>query len=127
MNNENTEMVMENYCQECDDVVHSVCNSTDFYDFKVGLIRCPTCGSIIHPCNECLDENGQHYNCGENCSTCPWKNAKVLEPMEEEDYVRWHKGHEPQSYELMKNGELGEYYKDLAKLIENEEKEQNNG
>lgn len=123
-----TEMVTENYCGECDNVVHAVFNIEDFYAFKVGLIRCNACGDgnghIVHPCNECYnEETGTHYECGENCSTCPWKNAKVTDEMEEEDYVRWHKTNEPKTYELMLSGELGEYYKDLAKMIDKEDNE----
>jgi len=36
----NSEMMTENFCGECDEVVHALFNTEDFYDHKVGRIRC---------------------------------------------------------------------------------------
>lgn len=107
-------MLMENYCDYCDAVLHTVCDVEEFYAFKVGAIRCNECGGvhghIVMPCNECRDENGNHYNCAE----CPWKNSKVLDTMSDEEYVKYIKKNEPETFKKMLNGDLGEFYKDLA-------------
>lgn len=108
------QMMIENYCEECDNVVHSIVSVHDFYSFKAGRIKCDTCEHSISPCNECWDEK---TNAHHNCANCPYKNSKVLEPMSDEEYVKWHKEHEPNTFECMVNGEFGEHYQEIAKKI----------
>lgn len=71
-----SEMGLENYCDECDAVLDAVVDAKDFYDFRVGRIRCG-CGHVVKPCNECSDGNGEHYV----CARCPWENAEIVDPM----------------------------------------------
>lgn len=104
-----TDMITENFCDDCDDCVHAVFDAKKFYDFKVGRIRCH-CGCVIKPCNECLDEYGNHYNCTE----CPWEKAKIVDAMTDEEYVRWTKENEPSIYALMTTGEMGDLFKKIA-------------
>lgn len=104
-----TDMITENFCDDCDDCVHAVFDAKKFYDFKVGRIRCH-CGCVIKPCNECIDENGNHYNCTE----CPWEKAKIVDAMTDEEYVRWTKENEPSIYALMTTGEMGNLFKKIA-------------
>ena len=99
------EMMTENYCNGCDNVVHQIFNVEDFYNYKVGLIKCPECGTIIKPCNEC-DNN-------DNCAECPWNMAKVSDPITDEEHIRWYKENDKKIYEMMKNGDLGDGYKEL--------------
>jgi hypothetical protein len=101
-------MMTENYCDGCDNVVHQVFNEEDFYNHKVGLIKCPECGTIIKPCNEC-DHN--------NCVDCPWKSASISEAMSDEEHIHWYKENDKDVYELMKNGDLGLGYKELVEEI----------
>jgi hypothetical protein len=108
------DMMSENYCDECDNVVHQVFNDEDFYNHKVGLIECPECGHIISPCNEC-DNN-------DNCEECPWRKAKISDAMTEEEHIRWYKENNTNVYNMMKSGELGYGYKELVEEIENTKK-----
>ena len=101
----------ENYCDECDNVVNQVFNDEDFYNHKVGLIKCPECGHIISPCNEC-DNN-------DNCEECPWRKAKISDALTEEEHIRWYKENDTNVYNMMKSGELGYRYKELVEEIEN--------
>jgi len=112
------EMMLENYCDDCDDVLNVVVNAKDFYDFKVGRIRCK-CGCVVKPCNECLDENGQHYN----CSKCPWEKAKIVHPMTDEEHIRWVRDNEPKLYKLFLEGKMGDHYKEVIAKIEQEDSE----
>lgn len=105
-------MITENYCNDCNNVVHAVFNFKDFYDFKFGRIRCK-CGCVIVPCNECIDKNGQHYN----CSKCPWKNAEIKDEMTDDEYFKWVKENEPNLFEMFLNGNFGEESKQLAEKI----------
>ena len=104
-------MMTENYCDGCDNVVHQVFNVEDFYTHKVGLIQCPECGTIIKPCNEC-DDNSR-------CADCPWNKAKVSDSMSEEEHILWYKENNMGIYEMMKNGDLGDGYKELVEELEN--------
>ena len=104
-------MLTENYCDYCDAVVHQVFDENDFADHKVGAMICPNCGKHIMPCNECVDPN-------HNCEFCPWKNCKPVTVMTEFEYIEWMKENEGWVYELMKNGDLGEGYKELVKEFE---------
>lgn len=99
------EMMTENYCDECDNVVHQIFDVEDFYNYKVGLIRCPECGNIVIPCNEC-DNN-------DKCEECPWNNAKVSDAITEVEHILWYKENNKRIYEMMKKGDLGDGYKEL--------------
>ena len=103
-------MMTENYCDDCDEVLNAVVDVDDFYDFKVGRIRCK-CGCIVLPCNECRDENGEHYDCGE----CPWSNAKIVDAMTDDEYIKWVYDNDRECFDIYLNGENGEYMKELAK------------
>jgi hypothetical protein len=70
-------MMTENYCTECDEVVHQVFDDEAFYNHTVGTITCPKCGSIVMPCNECDD----HSKCGE----CPWNGVNGTVGMDDCD------------------------------------------
>ena len=74
------------------------------------MIKCPECGTIIKPCNECDDNN--------RCADCPWKNASISEAMSDEDHILWYKENNMEIYEMMKNGDLGIGYKELVEELE---------
>jgi hypothetical protein len=98
-------MMTENYCDECDEVVHQVFDDEAFYNHTVGTIICPKCGSIVMPCNECDD----HGKCGE----CPWNGVNGTVGMDDCEVILWYKEHETHTYDMMKNGELGIGYKEI--------------
>lgn len=102
--------MLEEYCNECDEVVHQIVEEKDFFDGKIGGIRCPKCGEIVMPCNACYDEK-------KNCDLCPFKSATPIEAMTDEEYVGYYKETKSDVFELMKNGELGDYFKELANRI----------
>ena len=107
-----TEFVAENSCNNCDnDCVHTVFNLKDFWDYKVGRIRCKECGEIMLPCNECggQDADGETLN----CNRCPWKNAEIADEMSDIDYLKWIKENEPENWVQYKDGSCGDYYKEL--------------
>lgn len=104
------EMITENYCDNCDDVLHAVFDTEDFFDYKVGAVRCK-CGCVVMPCSDCpLD----HIR---SCANCPYKNAKVVDAMTDEEYVSWLKENEKETYDLMLKGEMGENYEKVAKKV----------
>lgn len=104
------DIITENYCTGCDNIVHQVFNDEDFYNHKVGLIECPECGMLIRPCNEC-DDNSR-------CAYCPWNKAKISDAMTEEEHILWYKENDTKIYKMMKNGDLGEGYKELIEELE---------
>lgn len=108
------QIMLEEYCAECCDVVHAIVNAHDFRSFKVGRIKCDHCGGSTAPCNECWNEKTNSHH---NCSECPYKNSKELEPMSDEDYIKWHKENEPSTFECILNGKLGEHYQEIAQKI----------
>lgn len=108
------QMITENYC---DDVIHAVFDEDEFYSYKTGRIRC-SCGCVVVPCNECVDENGQHYNCAE----CPWANAEIVDAMSDYGYVRWIRDNCPNTFKEFLTGNFGEYYRFIAEDIVNTEK-----
>jgi hypothetical protein len=103
--------MLEEYCDECDMVVHQVVDDKDFLDGKIGGIKCPVCGSVVMPCNACYDED-------KNCDYCPFKTATPIEAMTDEDHIRWYKENDNKIFEMMKNGELGEFYKEIALTLD---------
>jgi hypothetical protein len=103
-------MLLENYCDECDEVVHAVFNDDDFINHRIGTIRCPVCGSTILPCNECENHD--------MCSECPWDNVPPEDAMSDEAYMRYIRAYEPWLYEKFVNGEMGNHYDDIIKKIE---------
>ena len=105
------EMMTENYCEGCDFVVHQVFNEDEFYDHKVGAIKCPECGTVIMPCNECDVEH-------QDCENCPWKNSMVSDDMDDEEYLEWYKKNNPEVFKMMLDGELGEEYQEIAKSLQ---------
>ena len=75
-------ILTENFCPECDEVVHQVFDREDFYRHEVGALYCPKCGHLILPCNECDDHS--------NCMDCPWsKCAERSTAMSDEAYMRY--------------------------------------
>lgn len=58
-------------CDECEEEVKIVVNGKEFWDGKVGRVRCDQCGHISLPCNICCGSRIQ------NCADCPFKNAKI--------------------------------------------------
>lgn len=103
-------ILIENYCDECDEVLHQVFDEGQFLSHKVGALICPNCGHVTMPCNEC--EN--HADCG----NCPWANAEKSNTMSDEAYMRYLKSHEPKIYKKFKDGENGDYYAEIIKKIE---------
>lgn len=103
-------MMTENYCNDCDEVLNAVVDVRDFLDFKVGRIRCK-CGCVVLPCNECRDENGKHYDCG----NCPYSNAKIVDAMTDDEYIKWVYENDRECFDIYLKGENGEYMKELAK------------
>ena len=103
-------MMTENYCDECDAVVHAVFDEDDFYNHRVGTVKCPDCGETILPCNECEDHSA--------CSQCPWSGVPATEAMSDEAYVRYERSVNPKVFEMFKNGDMGEVYQKVALEIE---------
>ena len=66
---------MENTCNRCDCTVDTKCDEDAFWLHKVGRIRCPECGAVILPCNECAAETPYSER---DCDNCPWKKAKFV-------------------------------------------------
>lgn len=97
----------ENICPVCDKTIHALVDTEDFYEFKVGRVRC-SCGSIVMPCNECPVDHIK------SCPTCPYKDAQIVDTMTDEDYVSWNKENDKETYDLMLKGEFGETYKEIA-------------
>ena len=64
----------ENFCDTCDAVVNVVFGVEDFWAFKVGRVRCPACGAVLMPCNECF---GTDVSDKYGCAKCPWGDAAV--------------------------------------------------
>lgn len=63
-------IMMEDYCCECDGVINAECDCEDFNSHKAGRVRCPMCGAVNLPCNECADHTA--------CNNCPYVNAKII-------------------------------------------------
>ena len=107
-------IMTENYCDECNEVVHAVFDEEDFRNHKVGTIKCPVCGETIFPCNECEDHSA--------CSSCPWFQTPSTEAMSDEAYVRYERSENPKFFEMCLNGDLGPTYQMVALAIEKREK-----
>lgn len=105
-----TNILTENYCDECDKVLHQVFDRDAFYAHKVGALICPKCGHVTMPCNECDDHDA--------CANCPWTNADKSKVMSDEALMRYLKAHEPEVYKSFKNGDNGDYYAEVIKNIE---------
>lgn len=103
-------ILTENYCNECDEVLHQVFDYNDFYAHKVGALICPNCGHVTMPCNECENHNA--------CGHCPWAKAEKSNTMSAEAYMRYLKSYEPRLYKIFKDGENGDYYAEIIKKIE---------
>ena len=112
---ENSSILLEEYCDECDETVHQVFTEKAFLAHKVGRIRCPNCGHVILPCNEC----GDHDACGD---CCPWRHAEIDKPMSDEAYIHYLRDFHPTVYEMFSSGECGDHYKGIIEKIEGESK-----
>ena len=106
-------VLTENYCDECDQVLHAAFDRNEFFDHKTGVVECPDCGKRVMPCNECPDHA--------NCDNCPWGNTPSAAGLSDEGYVRFLREHEPKSYETYRNGANGEYYAKICAEIEKRE------
>ena len=103
-------MIMtENYCDECDDVLHAVFDIDDFESHHRGSIMCK-CGTVVMPCNECED----HGMCGD----CPWKDSIPTPAMSDVEYLKWMKENEPASWEILKDAYNGGKYAELIRELE---------
>lgn len=91
------EMMMENFCAYCDEVVHTVCDPILFEEHKVGKIKCPKCGKYIMPCNE-----AHAYCCNEDCDNCCYRKSQALKVMTDEEYLMWISKNEPQNLKYYK-------------------------
>lgn len=111
------EMVTENYCDQCDNVLHAVFDEKEFYAHNVGRIACPECGTIAVPCNEC--EDYKHKSCDNDC---PWKKAKITTAMSDEEYIRWIRKNQSKVYEVFRSGKNGDHYLPIIRKIEAEDK-----
>lgn len=103
-------ILTENYCDECDEVLHQVFGRRAFFAHQVGALICPTCGHVTMPCNECEDHDA--------CDNCPWANAEESNTMSDEAYMRYLKACEPKIYKKFKDGEMGDHYAKVIKKIE---------
>ena len=106
--------MQENYCDECDEVLHSLVDAEDFAAFRAGPVRC-LCGHVVMPCNECRIELDEE----QDCSNCPFRNAAVSTPLTDEEYVAWVKANELDGFLLMLEGGMGDAYQKVAKEINN--------
>ncbi len=76
MNVKCTLALTENFCDECDSVVNAAFDVERFWRHEVGRVRCPTCGAVVAPCNECFGTDIQEkFGCG----ACPWRSSAVAE------------------------------------------------
>lgn len=103
-------IITEDFCDECDEVLHQVFARKAFFAHQVGVVICPKCGHATMPCNECENHDA--------CGNCPWTNAEKPNTMSDEAYMRYLKSHEPKIYKKFKDGENGDYYAEIIKKIE---------
>lgn len=66
--------ITENYCDNCDSVVHVTFKVAAFWTFRVGRVRCPSCGFVIKPCNECFGTDIEDVL---GCVKCPWNDSEI--------------------------------------------------
>lgn len=104
------EILTENYCDNCDEVLNQVFSTKAFYAGKVGALICPKCGHVTMPCNECEDHDA--------CGDCPWEKSERCVAMSDESYIRYLRAYEKDSYNMFKSGENGDYYDKIIKKIE---------
>ena len=69
----------ENFCSQCDNVLHAEFDANSFWNYEVGRVRCEECGTITLPCNECFGTDAHEKS---ECNECPWKNASVVDELE---------------------------------------------
>ena len=110
------DMDTENFCDDCDDVLHAVFNIKDFWGHKVGLIRCK-CGCVVKPCNECGGEDADGN--AVSCDNCPWVNAKITDAMTDEEYVLWLKDNDKNTFEVYADPKNGyDHYREVIETLE---------
>lgn len=107
------EMMTENYCDQCDEVLHAIVDVDDFREFKAGPVVCSSCGHVVMPCNECEAELDGEKNCHE----CPFRDVPPADPIPDEEFVEWHKRNYPDAFSAMLAGEMGEHYEKIAKNL----------
>ena len=103
-------VLLEEYCNECDEVLHQAFSTKAFYNCKVGRLRCPKCGAVMVPCNECEDHDA--------CNNCPWKDAEICDAMSDEAYIHYLRDIHPTVYEMFRSGKCGDYYRGIIEKIE---------
>lgn len=104
------DILTENYCDECDEVLNQVFDKKAFFAGKVGALICPKCGHVMMPCNECEDHDA--------CGDCPWAKADKCVAMSDEAYIRYIRAYEPKTYKMLKSGDNGDYYAKIIAKIE---------
>jgi len=102
-------IITENYCDECDEEIHALFDEDKFFAHKVGALKCPACGAIVMPCNECEDHDA--------CGDCPWRGCKPVKGMSEMSYVKYIKAEEPKLFRMFLAGDCGEFYQKIAKKV----------
>ena len=109
-------IITENYCDDCDNVLHAVFDIKDFESHRRGSIVCE-CGTVVMPCNECD---------GIGCGDCPWKNSTPTPAMTDMEYVKWVKENSPSLYEILKDidngGKYAEVIRELDGVVETTDK-----
>jgi len=113
--NPQNEIMTENYCDDCDEVLNVPFDATDFWNFKVGRIRCK-CGCIVKPCNECFGTENH-----DTCGNCPWENAEIKDAMTDKEFMLWCRENEPATYEMYKGDSNGDYFHKVIAEIESED------
>lgn len=102
-------MIMtENYCDDCDNVLHAVFDIKEFDSHRRGSIVCE-CGTVVMPCNECD---------GIGCGDCPWKDSIPTPAMTDVEYVKWAKENAPSLYEVLKDPDNGGKYAEVIRELE---------
>lgn len=101
-------IMTENYCDECDNVLHAVFDIGDFESHRRGSIVCE-CGTVVMPCNECD---------GNECGDCPWRDSIPTPAMTDVEYVKWVKENAPSLYNVLKDPCNGGSYAEIIRELD---------
>lgn len=104
----NKMIMTENYCDDCDNVLHAVFDIGDFESHRRGSIICE-CGTVVMPCNECD---------GKLCGDCPWKESIPTPAMTDVEYVKWVKENAPTLYDVLKDPYNGGKYAEVIRELD---------